>query len=559
MTAPASSPQSAHPSNGLLGSSLVVGSMTMLSRVMGLLRDVVIARFFGAGENADAFFVAFRIPQFLRRLFAEGAFAQAFIPVLAEYRNAREQSGDLAALRLLVNAVCGVLGGTLVLITSVVVMSAPLVTMVFAPGFINQPEKFELTVALLRITFPYLLLISLTGFAGAILNSYDRFVVPAFTPVLLNASLIASALWLSPHLAEPVFALAWGVVLAGFAQLMFQLPFLAKLHLLPRPTWDPSHPGVRKIMQLMLPAIFGVSVSQINLLLDTVLASFLPSGSVSWLYYSDRLAELPLGVFGIAIATVILPSLSRLQLGSIVGEGMGTLEQRRANTAIVAQFRDTLDWGLRCVVIVALPASCALILLAQPILYLLFQYQAMTPLDVQMSALSMQAYALGLLAFMSIKVLATGYFAQQDMKSPVRIGIIAMVANMGLNLFLVAILHFYFRLGHVGLALATSLAAFLNAGLLLRGLSNSQALQRFMDTGEHLLTSQFWWLLRRTLLATLIMGLALYWASPDLSFWPDASFLQRLGEVVILCAGGLASYLTVLLLLGVRVTHFRAA
>jgi putative peptidoglycan lipid II flippase len=559
MTAPASSPRPARPTNRLLGSSLVVGSMTMLSRVMGLLRDVVIARFFGAGENADAFFVAFRIPQFLRRLFAEGAFAQAFIPVLAEYRNAREQTGDLAALRLLVNAVCGVLGGALLLITGVVVMSAPLVTMVFAPGFINQPEKFELTVALLRITFPYLLLISLTGFAGAILNSYDRFVVPAFTPVLLNASLIACALWLSPHLAEPVFALAWGVVLAGFAQLMFQLPFLAKLHLLPRPTWDPSHPGVRKIMQLMLPAIFGVSVSQINLLLDTVLASFLPSGSVSWLYYSDRLAELPLGVFGIAIATVILPSLSRLQLGSLVGEGVGTLEQQQANTAVVAQFRDTLDWGLRCVVVIALPASCALVLLAQPILYLLFQYQAMTPLDVQMSALSMQAYALGLLAFMSIKVLATGYFAQQDMKTPVRIGIIAMVANMGLNLFLVAILHFYFRLGHVGLALATSLAAFLNAGLLLRGLSNSPAIQRFLVTGEHLLSGQFWWLLRQTLLATLIMGLALYWASPDLSFWAEASFLQRLGEVMILCAGGLASYVAVLLLLGVRVTHFKAS
>ena len=297
---------------GLLGSSLVVGSMTMLSRVLGLIRDIVIARMVGASGHADAFFIAFKIPQFLRRLFAEGAFSQAFVPVRSEYRHLHAGEGQLAAIKGLINAVCGVLGGTLLFIVALVVLAAPAVTMVFAPGFIQQPEKMALTAELLRITFPYLLLISLTGFAGAILNSYDRFVVPAFTPVLLNLSLIGFALFASPVFGQPVYALAWAVLFAGCAQLLFQLPFLARLQLLPQPQWDWQHPGVRKILTLMLPALFGVSVSQINLLLDTVLASFLPTGSVSWLYYSDRLAELPLGVFGIAIATVILPSLSRL-------------------------------------------------------------------------------------------------------------------------------------------------------------------------------------------------------------------------------------------------------
>ncbi|NNL57478.1 MAG: murein biosynthesis integral membrane protein MurJ [Pseudomonadales bacterium] len=554
--------ESPRATDKLLGSSLVVGSMTMLSRVVGLLRDIVIARFFGAGENADAFFVAFRIPQFLRRLFAEGAFAQAFVPVLAEYRNAREASGDIAAIRTLVNAVCGVLGGTLLLITALVVAAAPLVTMLFAPGFINQPDKFELTVALLRITFPYLLLISLTGFAGAILNSYDRFVVPAFTPVLLNISLIACALWLSPQLSEPVFALAWGVMLAGFAQLLFQLPFLARLELVPRPVWNPHHPGVKKIKLLMLPAIFGVSVSQINLLLDTVLASFLPSGSVSWLYYSDRLAELPLGVFGIAIATVILPSLSRLKLPDagqqLQQQALESDAQRRAQHRAqqnIDRFRHTLDWALRCVVVIAVPASCALIVLAQPILYLLFQYQAMTPQDVVMASYSMRAYALGLLAFMAIKVLATGFYAQQDMRAPVRIGIIAMVVNMVLNLLFVGLLHVYLRLGHVGLALATSLAAYLNAGLLYRGLARG-AIAR---PGSGLLGKQFWWLLRRIIAAAVLMCVVLYGLLPAAEIWAAAGFTRRLIEVVILCGGGLAGYMGGLLLLGVRIGHFSAA
>ena len=536
----------------LLNSSAMVGVMTMLSRVMGLVRDVVIARLIGAGGYADAFFVAFKIPQFLRRLFAEGAFAQAFVPVLSEYRQRYEAEGNAAAIKGLINAVCGVLGGTLFMLVGLVVLAAPVVTAIFAPGFIDQPEKFALTQQMLRITFPYLLLISLTGFAGAILNSYDRFVVPAFTPVLLNLSLIGFALFATPFFSQPVYALAWAVLFAGVLQWLFQLPFLAKIDRLPKPKWDLQHAGVKKILILMVPAIFGVSVSQINLLLDTVLASFLPTGSVSWLYYSDRLAELPLGVFGIAIATVILPGLSRLQLQNLSAESAG------ANDGSAARFRATLNWALRCITLVAIPATAALIVLAAPILFTLFQYQAMTAADVAMSTYSLRAYALGLMAFMAIKVLATGFYAQQDMKTPVRIGIIAMVSNMVLNLIFVLILHHYWQLGHVGLALATSLSAALNAWLLFRGLSANTLLSDSSNGKGRLLTSDYWRLLLQVLLAVLAMVAVLVWLLPELSSWATASWAARCYDLSMLCLAGLAAYLIALWVLGVRVQQFKS-
>ena len=533
--------------------------MTMLSRVMGLVRDVVIARLIGAGGYADAFFVAFKIPQFLRRLFAEGAFAQAFVPVLSEYRQRHEAEGNVAAIKGLINAVCGVLGGTLFMLVSLVVLAAPVVTALFAPGFIDQPEKFAITQQMLRITFPYLLLISLTGFAGAILNSYDRFVVPAFTPVLLNLSLIGFALFATPLFSQPVYALAWAVLFAGVLQWLFQLPFLVQIDRMPKPKWDLEHAGVKKILILMVPAIFGVSVSQINLLLDTVLASFLPNGSVSWLYYSDRLAELPLGVFGIAIATVILPGLSRLQLQNIDGS------QANANDDSAVRFKATLNWALRCITTVAMPATAALIVLAAPILFTLFQYQAMTPADVAMSTYSLRAYALGLFAFMAIKVLATGFYAQQDMKTPVRIGIIAMVSNMVFNLIFVLILHHYWQLGHVGLALATSLSATLNAWLLFRGLSANKRLCNagVVDEGKHegktsLLSQDYWRLLLRVLLAMAAMVTVLIWMQPELSFWLAASWLSRCYQLLRLCAAGFVSYLITLLILGVSAQQFKS-
>ena len=506
---------------GLLRSGLIVSMMTMLSRVLGLARDIVIANLFGAGSGADAFFVAFKIPNFLRRLFAEGAFNQAFVPVLSEYRSQR----DRVAVKGLINAVAGTLGLTLAGITLLAILAAPLLVWVFAPGFSQMPEKQALTVEMLRLTFPYLLLISMTAFAGSILNSYDRFAVPAFTPVLLNLSLIGSAIWLTPMMAEPVMALAWGVLIAGSVQLLFQIPFLARIGLLPRPKVSWKDEGVRRIMKLMAPALFGVSVSQINLLLDTVLASFLISGSVSWLYYSDRLVELPLGVFAIAIATVILPSLS-------------TKHAEKSQQG----FTRTLDWSMRMVLLIAVPAAVALIVLAEPLLFTLFQYGAMTVHDVDMAAMSLRAYAVGLIAFMLIKVLAPGYYARQDTTTPVKIGIKAMVANMVFNLGLV------FWLEHAGLALATSLSAFLNAGLLWYGLKKS---------GVFVWQAGWWKYLLQLILSTGLMLVLLLQLNPTLAEWASVDWLQRAIWMAILVAFGGVGYVAMLILTGLKPRDLR--
>ena len=508
---------------GLLRSSGVVGMMTMLSRVLGLARDVVIANYFGASGSADAFFVAFKIPNFLRRLFAEGAFSQAFVPVLSEYREQR----SLREVQLLINNVAGTLGLVLLVITLLAVVAAPLLTALFAPGFyMAEGDKFALAADMLRITFPYLLLISLTAFAGAILNSYGRFAVPAFTPVLLNICLIGSALFLSPLLEEPVVALAWGVLMAGVSQLVFQLPFLRHIHLLPKPRFGWQDEGVQRILKLMLPALFGVSVAQINLLLDTVLASFLQTGSVSWLYYSDRLSELPLGVFGIAISTVILPSLSR----------------KHANKSSEA-FAQTLDWALRMILLIGLPCALALVMLAEPLIITLFKYGAMTERDVMMSAMSLQAYGAGLLAFMLIKVLAPGYFSRQDMKTPVKIAVQAMVANMILNLLLI------WPLQHVGLALATSLSAFLNAGLLLMGLLKAGVFRWQPGWGVYL---------ARLMAALLSLGVVIMLLNVDKEVWLQHDVFGRIVLMLKLVVAGVAAYFMTLLLCGLRIRHIRA-
>ena len=511
----------------LLRSSATVGAATMLSRVLGLMRDVVLANVIGANGNADAFFVAFKIPNFLRRLFAEGAFAQAFVPVLADTR----EKGGLKAVRELVDRVAGVLGGTLLVLTLLTILASPVVATIFAPGFLRDPAKLALTGDLIKITFPYLLLISLTGFAGAILNTYRRFAVPALTPVLLNLSLIAAALWLTPAFEEPAFALALGVLIAGFAQLLFQVPALAGIDLVPRPRWAPEHDGVKRILVLMVPALFGVSVSQINLLLDTVLASLLPTGSVSWLYYSDRLTELPLGVFAIAIATVILPILSG--------------QRARADDPA---FSETLSWAIRSVLLIAIPATVALAFLAEPLLVTLFQYGAFGAQDRVMAAVSLQAYSLGLGAFMLVKVLAPGFYAREDMKTPVRIGIIAMGTNMVLNLLFVLPLLWWFNIGHAGLALATSVSAWLNAVLLYRGLRLHGVLS---ITGIPV-----GWMIR-IVLATLLMTLVLWWFTPNITLWENWTAWHRGYRLVGLCFGGLCAYAIGLWVQGLRPSMLR--
>ncbi len=502
---------------------MTVGGNTVLSRILGFVRDMVIARLFGASVGTDAFFVAFKIPNFLRRLFAEGAFSQAFVPVLSEYQTQR----DHEQVRHLVSSASGTLGLVLVGITAIGVLAAPVLIMIFAPGFDREGLRYELAVDMLRFTFPYLLFISLTALAGGVLNTFGRFGVPAFTPVLLNLSLIGAAVWLAPRMDQPVTALAWGVLIAGIAQLAFQIPFLMKLRVMGAPKPRFKDPGVRKITRLMLPALFGASVTQINLLVDTLIASFLVTGSISWLYYSDRLVEFPLGVFGIALATVILPNLSREHAG----------ENPQA-------FSDTVDWALRWVLLIGVPAALGLALLAGPLLTTLFQYDAFTQHDVDMASRSLVAYSFGLCGFILIKVLAPGYYARQDTKTPVRIGVIAMVCNIVLNLTLV------WSLAHAGLALATSLAAFVNGGLLFRGLRRS---------GIYQPRSGWRPLLLRVGLAAVVMSLVLWYGTGEVQQWLEWGAWQRAANLLLWVVVGAGVYFGVLLVAGLRLRQLRSA
>jgi putative peptidoglycan lipid II flippase len=511
----------------LLKSTAKVGSATIASRILGFIRDMVFARYFGASGETDAFFLAFKIPNFMRRLFAEGSFSLAFVPVLSEVR----ATGDRRALRDLVDHVCGTLLGILLIVTAIGVMAAPAVLAIFAPGWLieGRPE-FGLAADMLRITFPYILLISLTALAGGILNTFDRFLVPALTPALLNISLIASAVLLSERLDVPVKALAWGVLIAGVVQLAVQAPALARLGVLPRPRWGWRHSGVRKILRLMIPTLIGSSVAQVNLLLDLVIATFLVSGSVSWLYYSDRLMEFPLGVFGVALSTVILPNLSR--------------KFARRNPQA---FSHTLDWALRLALIITLPAALGLALLASPILITLFQYEAFEVADVKMSAMSLAAYAAGLPAFIAVKVLAPGFYARQDTKTPVKIAITAMISNMGLNLLFVgSLLAIGFAGPHTGLALASSAAAYINAGLLYRMLRKQGVYTPEPGWGR---------VGTAVVLGCLAMVLALWWQYGDLEAWVQAPALHRATKLCLLIGVGVVVYVVALLAGGLRRQH----
>ncbi len=514
---------------GLFRSTAVVSSMTMVSRVFGLLRDMVFTNIFGAGAATDAFLVAFKIPNFLRRLFAEGAFSQAFVPVLS---GVKVDEGDEAVSEL-VRHTLGTLAGILFILSVLVAIATPVLVMIIAPGwFIDEPEKFDLTTEMLRITFPYILFMSLTALSAGILNSYGRFAVPAFTPVLLNLTLIAAAIWLSPLMDEPIMAMAWGVFIAGAAQLAFQIPFILKLGLLRWPRWGWKNSGVRRILKLMIPGIFGSSVMQINLLFDTLIASFLVTGSVTWLYLSDRMVEFPLGIFGIALATVILPNLS----------------QKHAAGDPEA-FSHMLDWALRWVLVIALPAAVALAILAVPILSTLFLYGDFRPLDVEMASISLMVYSTGLIGFIVVKVLAPGYFARQDTKTPVKIGLIAMVANMVMNVvFVVPMLKLNWPAPHAGLALATSISAFINAGLLYFGLKKS---------GVYLPQVGWMKLFSQTILAVAVMGGLIFTVSGDFSFWINASISQRILQLSWIVPLGAISYFSVLWVTGVRFHQLR--
>lgn len=497
--------------------------MTLISRIMGFARDMIVARLFGAEAATDAFFVAFKIPNFLRRLFAEGAFSQAFVPVFTEYKT-RATHEEVKAFA---GSVAGTLGGILLAVTLIGVLAAPVVIAVFAPGFWDDDVKFSMASDMLRLTFPYLLFIALTAFCGSMLNAYGRFGVPAFTPVWLNVVLIGAAIGLAPLLDVPIFALAWGVFAAGIVQLLFQLPYLRRIDMLPRPRWGWRHEGVQRILKLMVPAIFGSSVAQINLLFDTLIASFLVTGSVSWLYYSDRLVEFPLGIFGIALATVILPHLS-------------TKHAEESGQA----FSDTLDWALRLAIFMGVPAAIGLGLLAPAVLATLFQYGEFSSHDVAMAGLSLSAYSAGLVGFILVKILAPGFYARQDTRTPVRIGIIAMVANMGFNvIFVVPMVFFDVEGPHAGLALATSLAAFLNAGLLWRQLRRDDAFRPRAGWGRFAV---------QIAVSSLVMAAVLIWLTPADTAWSQWGAHERAGRLFGLIGAGAVVYGLAMWALGMR-------
>ena len=505
----------------------VVSGMTLISRILGLLRDIVFARYFGASLVMDAFLVANRIPNMLRRFFAEGAFSAGFVPVMARYR----EKHDHADAREFVDAVAGTFGIILFLVTLAGVIAAPLLVAIVAPGFVGEDGRFELSTLMLRFTFPYLFFVSLTAFAGGILNTYGRFGVPAFTPVILNIVLISAAIWLSPRLEEPGMALAYAVFIAGLLQLLFQIPFLANIHALPRPKWAIGHEGVKRAMKLMLPAIFGSSVAQINVLLGGIIASLLGVGKISLLYYSDRLMEFPLGLFGIALATVTLPYLSRQYASESHDE-----------------FSATLDWSMRLVTLVAVPAAVGLIVLADPLVATIFYGGVFTADDVRMTALALQGFSVGLIGFSFVKILAPAYFSREDTRTPVRIGLIALAVNFGLSVILAWYLtSIGFAGSHAGLALAISVAAMLNAWLLYRGLCREGVVRHAPGWVA---------LLLRVVAANAAMCIVLVQLHRPVTWWIAASSADRVYWLGVSVSAGAAAFFLALLVLGMRPSQF---
>lgn len=514
----------------LVKSGGIVGLMTLLSRILGFVRDQVLAIVFGAGGLTDVFLVAFKIPNFLRRLFAEGAFAQAFVPVFAEYRETRDRD----ALRDLAAHVSGTLVILLLVVTTLCVGAAPAIVWLFAPGFTDEPERYALAVQMLRITFPYLLFVSLVAYAGSILNTFGKFALPSFAPVLLNVAMISAALLLAPLLEVPIVALAWGVFSAGILQLVLMAPALARMGLLPRPRWGWKHSGVRRVLKLMAPAVLGSSVAQINLLLDTIIASFLVAGSLSWLYYSDRLMEFPLGLLGVTLGTIILPRLA-------------SVHATRADKGD-SRFSDTLDWAIRLALLVGLPAALALGLFAFPMISTLFGYGQFTESDALASAASLAAYATGLPAFLLVKVLVPGFTARQDMKTPVRIGIVCLLANMVFNLVIVVpMVRLDVPYPHVGLALASSLSGWLQVALLYR---------RLRADGIHHIGPELRRTLWQLLSAIVVMALAGLWLTGGDWFARDA--LHRVWTLAVILGTSGALYGATLFLVGLRPSHLKS-
>ncbi len=506
----------------LLNALAKVGSMTFISRILGFVRDTLIARIFGAGMLTDAFFVAFKIPNLLRRISAEGAFSQAFVPILAEYKNQRTHDETHA----LINHVATLLGLFLVAITIIGMLAAPWVVQISAPGFAADKAKFDLTVELLRITFPYIFFISLVSLAGGVLNTYGNFSVPAFTPVWLNLSFIAAALLAAPYFDHSIKVLAWAVFVGGVLQLLYQIPYLLKIGLIPRYSLNLQDEGVWRILKLMGPAVFGVSIAQISLLINTIFASYLATGSVSWLYYADRLMEFPTGVMGVALGTILLPSLSKSFADKADGE-----------------YSKLLDWGLRLTLILALPAAVALAVLSVPLVTGLFHYGKFSELDVEMTRQALMAYSLGLLGLILVKVLAPAFYSRQNIKTPVKIAIFTLCSTQIMNLIFV----FGIDLKHAGLALSIGLGACMNAGLLYYYLRKANVYK-----------PQAGWFvfMGKLIVAVIAMALALHYAAGSDATWLAYKLMPKLIHLTGLLVLGSATYFLALWLMGIRVKDF---
>lgn len=505
----------------LLGALAKVGSLTMLSRILGFLRDAVIARTFGASMATDAFFVAFKLPNLLRRIFAEGAFAQAFVPILAEYKETRSKEATEAFIR----HVAGMLSFVLVIVTALGILAAPWVIQASAPGF-KEPKKILLSIDLLKITFPYILFISLSSFVGSILNSYHKFSIPAFTPTFLNISFIVFALFFVPYFDPPVTALAWAVFVGGILQLGFQLPWLAKLGFLKLPKLNFKDAVVNRVMKQMAPAILSVSVAQISVVINTIFASYLQSGSITWIYFADRLMELPSGVLGAALGTILLPTLSK-----------------HATNQDSEQFSGLLDWGLRLCMLLALPATVGLAVLSFPLLATLFMSSKFSLFDAQMTQQALIANSVGILGFIMVKVLAPGFYARQNIKTPVKIAIFTLVCTQLMNLVFIG------PLKHAGLSLAVSLGGCINAGLLYYLLRKHGIYQPSKGWGIFLI---------KIVLSLVVMGGGLWAAHTYLPFdWVHVGALRKAGQLCILIAIGGGLYFVSLATLGFRPRDFK--
>ena len=506
----------------LLKSLATISGLTLVSRILAFMRDVIIAGLFGAGIANDAYILATRLPNLLRRMFAEGAFSQAFVPIFGEYKQRRGHDET----KLLVDHVVTMLALVLFVVTLIGILAAPVIIYLTAPGFIKDPAKFDLTVQMLRITSPYIFFISLVAVAAGILNTYNKFWVPAFAPILLNTCLIGGALWLTPYFDEPIMGLAWAWFLAGVVQLAFQIPFLKKIGMLPTWRLNFKDAGMWRVIKQMGPALFGVSISQVSLIINTIVASFFVVGSVSWLYYADRLMEFPSGLLGAALGTILLPSLSKCFASG--------------NTV---EYSKLLDWGLRLTMMLALPAALALGLLAVPLLSTFFQRGAFNAHDVVQTSYALIGYSVGLLGILLVKILAPAFYAKQDIKTPVKIGIVTLVLTQMMNLLFVKGMN----LDHAGLALSIGLGACFNAAILF-----------YLLRTRGIYQAEAGWLMfmLKIIFATVLMGLALWLGMGSEQSWLVSNGWSRVTRLSGLVAIGVAVYFVTLAVLGFRAKDF---